>query len=83
MCDLDVPGLRFSRLPESTVAIPGSDIVLECALNVSADRVEWKFNGNPMPPTANRISGRLVIKLSKTEEEYKLQTGIYQVNVLN
>ncbi|XP_059474778.1 interference hedgehog-like [Neocloeon triangulifer] len=74
----DVPGLRFARHPVSTVAVPGAEVVLECALNVSADRVLWQLNGQPLSPIANRASGRLVVRLAKEKEDYELQTGIYQ-----
>ncbi|KAF4523870.1 hypothetical protein B566_EDAN010188 [Ephemera danica] len=75
----DVPGLRFLRHPESAVAMPGADVTFECALNVSADRVEWRHRGRPL--VGNRSQGgggRLVVHLAEDPAQYAEQSGTYQ-----
>jgi hypothetical protein len=75
----DVPGLRFLRHPESALALPGSEVTFDCALNVSADRVEWRHRGHPLKTGSSDGGGRLVVRLSNEPTEYNEQSGIYQV----
>ncbi|XP_065344762.1 interference hedgehog isoform X1 [Cloeon dipterum] len=76
--DADFSGLRFAKHPESTMAKPGDDVVLECALNVSADSIQWQLNGKALPEAVSKGRGRLDLKIAQQKEDFEKQTGTYQ-----
>lgn len=38
-------GLWFVRSPEPIVAPPGDEVVFECSLNIPAEQVRWRHDG--------------------------------------
>lgn len=69
------------RSPEPIVAPPGDEVVFECSLNVPAEIVRWRHNGDLMsmdhsPDSAVRRSSSAHLVVKVTDEK---QAGDYQV----
>jgi hypothetical protein len=72
-------GLWFVRSPEPIVVPLGDDVVFECSLNIPAERVRWRHNGNYLshehpPPARPSSTSRLLVKFTDEKQE-----GDYQV----
>lgn len=68
-------GVNYTRSPESTIAPPRDEVLFECAVNLEAERMEWRFR--PLNTRGRQNEYRLLSKsenvsINFTNSELKL-----------
>nr|XP_045619920.1 interference hedgehog-like isoform X2 [Procambarus clarkii] len=87
-------GIGFSKWPPAVVvAVPGSQVRLPCATNVTAEKISWQYNHHfllapTLPEAAHRSApfevrqteggSELLVTLARHEGQYRRQLGLYQ-----